>query len=423
MKAALNIKTLLIVLIALLLVLALIFGDNYVYADGNGGDPPGNGTDIAGPDDPPTEVAEPGKPKLTLTKKTARALYFSWTCEGGAEKYEVYCSADGGKSFTLLKTTADEKYTYGRDAGTVPGKSYIFKVIAVNGTGDGAKSAASDVRTWKLKRIETSITAVRYKRTKKARRTYYDTVTVKGPAGRLLKLQLRKKGKWKTVKKIRMENSYDRARAKVIFPKLWWKKETTKWRIVVPRSASATYCRTKTIVIKTKKYYQNPSKYVQIKNKISKHGYKYYTSPVLTNNASTRRDHVNAMIRRAYEYNCDRFVVGRSSRPGRGVDCSGIVMQACYAAGVDLWPSNPYRHRFPAYEYESRNIAKMKTLRTVRLKKRRRGDLIFYSKGGIVIHVAIYLGKNKIIHAWPDHVRVSGMYGWGTITKVKRVFN
>lgn len=423
MKAALNIKTLLIVLIALLLVLALIFGDNYVYADGNGGDPPGNGTDIAGPDDPPTGVERPEKPVLKLTKKTARAFRFSWTCEGGAEKYKVYGSADGGETFILLKTKTDNYYVYGRGFNTVPGQSYQFKVKAVNGTGNAAKASVSNVATWKLKKIDTNFSAVNYKPSKKARKTYSDVVTVKGPSGRTLKLQLRKNGTWKTVKKIPMKNSYERERVKVTFPKTWWTKETTKWRLVLAGNAYAKGCKSKTIVLKTKRYYQNPSKYVQIKNKISKHGYKYYTSPVLTNNASTRRDHVNAMIKTAYKYNGDRFVVGRSSRPGRGVDCSGIVMQACYAAGVDLWPSNPYRHRFPAYEYESRNIAKMKTLRTVRLKKRRRGDLIFYSKGGIVIHVAIYLGKNKIIHAWPDHVRVSGMYGWGTITKVKRVFN
>ena len=98
-------------------------------------------------------------------------------------------------------------------------------------------------------------------------------------------------------------------------------------------------------------------------------------------------------------------------------------MQACYGAGVDLWPSNPYRHRFPKYEYESRYIAKHKTLKTVPFSERKRGDLIFYSRNGIVIHVAIYLGNNKIIHSWPPRVMVSSVYGWADIYRVKRIFN
>ena len=418
-----NRKTVLAVVIALLFALAFIsWGDGICASEVFGADTPGK-KDGVEPVDPPAKVEKPAKPVLTLTKKTARAVYFSWDCEGGAERYKVYGSADGGESFILLKTKTDNSYVYGRGFNTVPRNSYQFKVKAVNGTGSSAKASMSDVATWKLKKIKTFFSAVNYRPSKKSRKTYRDTITVKGPSGRTLKLQLRKKGSWKTVKKIRLKDSYEKERVKVSFPKTWWTKETTKWRLVLAGNAYAKECKSKTIVLKTKKYYQNPSKYIQIKNKISKHGYKYYTSPVLTNNASTRRDHVNAMIKTAFKYNGDKFVVGRSSRPGKGVDCSGIVMQACYAAGVDLWPSNPYRHRFPAYEYESRNIAKMKTLKTVPLKKKRRGDLIFYSKNGRVIHVAIYLGGGRIIHAYPDRVRVSDMHGWGTITKVKRVFN
>ena len=99
-------------------------------------------------------------------------------------------------------------------------------------------------------------------------------------------------------------------------------------------------------------------------------------------------------------------------------------MQACYAAGADLWPSNPYRHRFPKYEYQSRRIAKMKKLKTVSWKNRKKGDLIFYSKHGVVIHIAIYIGKGKIIHSWPGRVQISRARNshYGHLCKVKRVF-
>ena len=176
-----------------------------------------------------------------------------------------------------------------------------------------------------------------------------------------------------------------------------------------------------------KRKYQNPSKYVQISDRISTHGYNYYTSPVLTNSQSTRKDHIEAMIKTAYKYKGNRFANRWSRQPGPGVDCSGIVMQACYGAGVDLMPSNPYRHRYgaPKYEWESRELAKNDKLKTVAYKDRRRGDLLFYANSsGTVIHVAIYLGNNKMIHSYLPGVKVtSTRYPGGHICKVKRVFN
>lgn len=179
---------------------------------------------------------------------------------------------------------------------------------------------------------------------------------------------------------------------------------------------------------KFKRVYQNPSGYVQIKDKISTHGLKYYTSPVLTDASCTKKDHIEAMIKTAYKYKGDRYVVCQSDRPGKGLDCSGLVMQACYGAGVDLWPSNPARHKKPKYEYESRYIAKMSSLKTVSYSKRKRGDLIFFANSaGTVIHVAIYLGNDRIIHSTSVGMRVivSGMGGgaYGIPCKVKRIFN
>lgn len=148
--------------------------------------------------------------------------------------------------------------------------------------------------------------------------------------------------------------------------------------------------------------YANPPGYVQITDEISTHGFDYYTSPVLTDRYSTRRDHVEAMIATAMTFKGDPYVNRESREPGRGVDCSGLVMQACYGSGVDLWPSNPYRHKYGAdrYEWESREIAAMDGLMTVPYEERKRGDLIFYAnRKGEVIHVAIYLGHDRIIHS------------------------
>jgi cell wall-associated NlpC family hydrolase len=66
----------------------------------------------------------------------------------------------------------------------------------------------------------------------------------------------------------------------------------------------------------------------------------------------------------------------------------------------------------------------MKNLKTVPYSKAKRGDLIFYSKSGVVMHIAIYLGHGKIIHSWPGRVQISrantGRFGY--LSKVKRVF-
>ena len=148
--------------------------------------------------------------------------------------------------------------------------------------------------------------------------------------------------------------------------------------------------------------YQNPPEYIQVTDKISTHGYDYYTAPVLTGRHSTRSDHVEAMIKTAFKYLGDPFVNRQSAAPGKGVDCSGLVMQACYGAGIDLWPSNPYRHQYgeDKYEWESREIAYMGGLKTVPYEERKRGDLIFYSNANnTVVHVAIYLGHDRIIHS------------------------
>ena len=148
--------------------------------------------------------------------------------------------------------------------------------------------------------------------------------------------------------------------------------------------------------------YQNPPEYVQISDEISTHGYDYYTAPVLVSSHSSRADHVEAMIKTAFKYLGDPIVNRQSGEPGKGVDCSGLVMQACYGAGVDLWPSNPYRHQYgeDMYEWESREIAEMDGLKTVPYEERKRGDLIFYANDeGTVVHVAIYLGHNRIIHS------------------------
>ena len=126
-----------------------------------------------------------------------------------------------------------------------------------------------------------------------------------------------------------------------------------------------------------------------------------YVSPNKITPVSTRSDCIETMINRAYEYLGSPYVVGASGAPGQGVDCSGLVMQGLYAAGLDVSPINPIRHSSPGYEYESASMWASSKFKHIPYSERQRGDLIFYAgTSGAVVHVAIYLGNNQVIESW-----------------------
>ena len=312
-----------------------------------------------------------------------------------------------------------------KEIATVDSKGVVTAVSPGKVKIAGRTAAGWDVYCTVSVRSTTIITGVALKSDLTSGNSHYDTVYVTAPYGRTLYLDMYQDGKWVKKKSYKLPSGSNKAALKVYWTKDWWSKSSSKWRIRVPKSDKATAYITPTITIKAKRKYQNPGNMFQITQSISKHGLSYYTSPVKIKMWSTRKDCVETMIDRAYDYLGDDYVVGQSRQPGRGVDCSGIVMQACYAAGIDLWPSNPYRHQFPKYEYESRCLWKNSKLEKVSWGNRKRGDLIFYAnRYGTIMHVAIYLGNNKIIHAWPDKVRVSSVNGWGDhIAGVRRVFH
>jgi len=152
-----------------------------------------------------------------------------------------------------------------------------------------------------------------------------------------------------------------------------------------------------------------------------------YQSPCKVDGRAPREDKIEALIDRAYDYLGDPYVIGASGPPGKsyGLDCSGLVMQALYAAGVCMSDINPVSHAQPGHEYESRNIWNSDYFTVVDYEERERGDLIFYcNEDGIVVHVAIYLGDDLVIESWPDEVQISPVLdGRHNIIKgVKRVF-
>lgn len=138
-----------------------------------------------------------------------------------------------------------------------------------------------------------------------------------------------------------------------------------------------------------------------------------YVSPLRVDNTSSQTACIEAMISRAYDYLGDNYIIGASGAPGLGIDCSGLIMQALYAAGIDMSPINPVRHASPGYEYESANIWASSKFKHVDYKERKRGDIIIYcNEKGTVIHSAIYLGDDKVIEAWPNQVTESAVLNY-----------
>jgi cell wall-associated NlpC family hydrolase len=67
-----------------------------------------------------------------------------------------------------------------------------------------------------------------------------------------------------------------------------------------------------------------------------------------------------------------------------GFDCSGLMVYAFAGAGIRL----PH---YSGYQYTSG--------RRVPLAQRRAGDLLFWSTGGVIHHVALYLGGGMMVEA------------------------
>lgn len=109
-----------------------------------------------------------------------------------------------------------------------------------------------------------------------------------------------------------------------------------------------------------------------------------------------------------------------------GFDCSGLVLQAIYAAGRDPQPIDVIKHAEPTYRTSAQLYAHT-GLQSVPVAQRRRGDLIFYTNSaGRVHHVTIDLGDGTMMEAYGRYAGIRTVipqYGISYIAPyVKRVF-
>ncbi|MDO5079792.1 cell wall-binding repeat-containing protein [Buchananella hordeovulneris] len=114
---------------------------------------------------------------------------------------------------------------------------------------------------------------------------------------------------------------------------------------------------------------------------------------------ASRHERIEAMIAYAMRQRGTEYTWGGAGPTKLGFDCSGLVLQALYAAGLDPQPINVMKHQWPDYR-TSRELHAHNGFLKVPWAQRQRGDLVFYHNGyGTIDHVAIYLGNDRIIES------------------------
>lgn len=150
-----------------------------------------------------------------------------------------------------------------------------------------------------------------------------------------------------------------------------------------------------------------------------------YVHPCTVSANATREQCIEAFIAVAYEYmNAGtRWVDNNCGRPGTTVDCSGLVMEGLYAAGMDLTgvaggDYNPYSKYYWNHSFAN-TWRTNQTFQPVSINSIERGDIIYWDG-----HVAIYLGNGQIIESTSvaSNVRVRSLYAQNLILGAARPF-
>jgi hypothetical protein len=148
---------------------------------------------------------------------------------------------------------------------------------------------------------------------------------------------------------------------------------------------------------------------------------RYQAKPVLPLTASVR-ERREQMIAFARGFLGEEYVWGGAGPHRYGIDCSGLVLQAMYSAGLDPQPITVDKHVLPDYR-TSVELYDHPRLAHFPLSAVERGDLVFWrsNKTGKVNHIAIYLGRRNVLEAVEPRVRIGGLGDRSTQTMMPEV--
>ena len=153
-----------------------------------------------------------------------------------------------------------------------------------------------------------------------------------------------------------------------------------------------------------------------------------YVTPNQTTLDTTRQDHINIMINTAKAYLGTAYADGSAGPPGSYIDCSGLTIQCMYASGIDPGirvSPNLKAQYLPGYQDSSTIMFPDTHYQRVPYAARQPGDLVFYQSNGQIFHVALYIGNDQVIDAWPPQVMVRPIKDVqrSDIAGILRVFN
>jgi cell wall-associated NlpC family hydrolase len=148
---------------------------------------------------------------------------------------------------------------------------------------------------------------------------------------------------------------------------------------------------------------------------------RYQARPVLPQ-AASMRERREQMIAFARGFLGEEYVWGGAGPRGYGVDCSGLVLQALYSAGLDPQPITVDKHVLPDYR-TSRELYDHPRLAHLPRSAVRRGDLVFWRSNETrrVNHLAIYLGGGNVLEAVEPRVRIGSLGDRSTQTMTPEV--
>ena len=165
--------------------------------------------------------------------------------------------------------------------------------------------------------------------------------------------------------------------------------------------------------------WQNPAAFYQVSSKnVNKvgQGMFSYIQPSRLSVDGSRADAINIFVNTALSYLGSPYKWNYALWPGGGSDCAGLVISSMESVGMQT-PYNAYDHRFQAWQdHDANNMWNDPRIMKVAVADRRRGDLVFYPG-----HVAIYLGNDTIINAYPPHVEYDSIWRW-SVRGIGRLF-